>query len=80
MDFLDEQLTAAVNGAAGTGKTMIAVEKARRHAAAGERVLFLCFKCTIKRFSWKKIYARDLVSITPLLGLLQNCNTVKPNL
>ena len=44
LDFLDDdQKTAVINGAAGTGKTMLAVEKARRHSVAGEKVLFLCY-------------------------------------
>ncbi len=43
LDFLDEQETAVINGAAGTGKTMIAVEKARRHSMNGDAVLFLCY-------------------------------------
>ncbi len=43
LDFLEEQQTAVINGVAGTGKTMIAVEKARRHSLNGESVLFLCF-------------------------------------
>ena len=43
LNFLDEQPYAVINGAAGTGKTMIALEKARRHAENGDKVLFLCF-------------------------------------
>lgn len=43
LNFLEEQPFAVINGAAGTGKTMIALEKARRHAESGEKVLFLCF-------------------------------------
>lgn len=43
LDFLEEQDSAVINGAAGTGKTMLAVEKARRHSVAGEKVLFLCY-------------------------------------
>ena len=43
LDFLEEQDTAVINGAAGTGKTMLAVEKARRHSIDGDRVLFLCY-------------------------------------
>ena len=43
LDYLQEQPEAVISGAAGTGKTMIAVEKARRNSAAGEKVLFLCF-------------------------------------
>ena len=40
LNFLTEQRSAVINGAAGTGKTMIAVENAVRHAADGESVIF----------------------------------------
>lgn len=50
LDYLTEQRSAAVNGAAGTGKTMIAVEKARRHAANNERVLFLCYNAALNKW------------------------------
>lgn len=42
LDYLEEQRVAAIQGAAGTGKTMLAIEKARRLASSG-KVLFLCF-------------------------------------
>ena len=50
LNFLTEQKSAVINGAAGPGKTMIAVEKAVRHAADGERVLFLCYNSELKKF------------------------------
>ena len=43
LDFLEDQPTAVINGAAGTGKTMLAVEKARRNSIDEEPVLFLCY-------------------------------------
>ncbi len=79
LDFLDEQLTAAVNGAAGTGKTMIAVEKARRHAAAGERVLFLCFNVQLKDYL-EENYSGNLVDYYTIAGFAcKICNTAKPD-
>lgn len=42
LDFLQDQKTAVINGAAGTGKTLVAIEYARRKAST-DRVLFLCF-------------------------------------
>ncbi len=48
LNYLAFQRTAVINGAAGTGKTMIAVEKAKRHAYVGERVLFLCYNALLK--------------------------------
>lgn len=79
LDFLDEQLTAAVNGAAGTGKTMIAVEKARRHAAFGEKVLFLCFNAQLKDYL-ENNYAREFVSYYTIAGFAcKICNTARPD-
>ena len=79
LDFLDEQLTAAVNGAAGTGKTMIAVEKARRHAASGENVLFLCFNTQLKDYL-ENNYAREFVSYYTIAGFAcKICNTARPD-
>ena len=43
LEFLGEQPTAAIHGPAGTGKTLLAVEKARMLAAAGQKTLYLCF-------------------------------------
>ena len=56
LDYLTEQRTAVINGAAGTGKTMIAVEKAQRHARNGEKVLFLCFNEKLLR---GKLFSRQ---------------------
>ena len=50
LNFLVEQKTAAINGAAGTGKTMIACAKASSHAKDGEKVLFLCFNAQLREF------------------------------
>lgn len=47
LDYLEEQPTAAIQGSAGTGKTMLALEKAKRLSASG-RVLFLCFNKHLK--------------------------------
>lgn len=50
LDYLEMQRSAVINGAAGTGKTMIAIEKARRHSVSGETVLFLCFNAKLKEY------------------------------
>ena len=43
LDLLAAHPRAAIEGGAGTGKTVLAAEKARRMAATGARVLLLCF-------------------------------------
>jgi superfamily I DNA/RNA helicase len=43
LDFLNRQRRAAICGCAGSGKTLVAVEKATRLAKGGLRTLFTCF-------------------------------------
>lgn len=50
LDFLDEQDSVVINGAAGTGKTLVAIEKAKRLASLKENVLFLCYNSELKDY------------------------------
>lgn len=43
LDYISEQRFATIQGVAGTGKTLIAKEAARRFGVEGRKVLFLCF-------------------------------------
>lgn len=43
LDAMDANARVVFDGAAGTGKTLLAIESARRASAAGERALLLCF-------------------------------------
>lgn len=47
LDYLEEQEEAAIHGVAGTGKTVLAVQKALRLSETGN-VLFLCFNRFLK--------------------------------
>jgi len=47
LDYLDEQRKAVIQGSAGTGKTLLAVEKARR-LSEYDKVLFLCFNSFLR--------------------------------
>lgn len=43
LDYISEQRNATIQGVAGTGKTLIAKEAAKRFGKEGRKVLFLCF-------------------------------------
>ena len=75
LDYLVEQKSAVINGAAGTGKTMIAVEKATRHANNGEKVLFLCFNAFL-RDHLEKRYGNTNITYMTIDGFAcRICNT-----
>ena len=79
LDFLVEQKTAVINGLAGTGKTVIALEKAKRHAVQGEKVLFLCFNVKLKEHLSKSCVDENIDFYT-IAGLACNyCNTTTPD-
>ena len=79
LNFLDEQRTAVINGAAGTGKTLIAVEKARRHAENGENVLFLCFNVALKNHLEEKYGNHKISFMTIAAFSCQLCDTDEPD-
>ena len=58
LDYLEEQRVAAIQGATGTGKTWLAIEKAKRLADSG-KVLFLCFN------QFLRIFLQDLKNENP---------------
>jgi len=58
LDYLEEQRVAAIQGAAGTGKTMLAIEKAKRLAQSG-KVLFLCYN------QFLRVYLQNLKNESP---------------
>lgn len=79
LDYLEFQRNAVINGAAGTGKTMIAVEKARRHGTNNESVLFLCFNVKLKEYL-EKNYTYPNVKYYTMPGFAMSiCSTSLPD-
>lgn len=79
LNYLEEQRSAVINGAAGTGKTMIAVEKARRHSYKGEKVLFLCFNVKLKEYLEKTFAYENVDYYTIDKFACKLCHSFEPN-
>lgn len=75
LNYLEEQNNAVVNGLGGTGKTVMAVEKAKKHSNKGEQVLFLCYNKRLKEYL-KTTYPMDNVHYYTIDGFACFlCNT-----
>ena len=72
LDYLEFQDTAAIQGLGGTGKTVIAVEKAKRNAVDG-KTMFLCFNVSLKNALSEK-YANSGVDFYDLVSFRKYCS------
>ena len=51
LDMVQDNDRAIVRGGAGTGKTLLALELARKYAARNKRVLYLCFNSNMAKYA-----------------------------
>ncbi len=69
LDQLDANERIMITGSAGTGKTLLAVEKVRREARRGRRVIFICFNRLLARHVWQVLKGgpdRDRIQVCTL--------------
>lgn len=59
LDFIGDQNSVAIEGGAGTGKTFLAVEQAKRFSKIG-KVLFLCFNRFLNEHLANKCYCENV--------------------
>jgi hypothetical protein len=71
LDFLSNRRRAAIKGCAGSGKTMLALEKARQLADQGFEVLLTCFNYALANYLSQRVL--DGVSVFHFHGL---CRTM----
>jgi len=60
LDQLDDNPRCLIQGAAGTGKTLLAIEEAKKTAASGQRVALFCFNNFLG--DWMRRYFEDVPS------------------
>ena len=58
LDQLDDNCRCLIQGPAGTGKTLLAIEAVKRFAAQGERVALFCFNSNLA--DWLEDYFNDM--------------------
>jgi Nuclease-related domain len=69
IDFVEENPRVLFSGGAGTGKTFIAAEVARRHAAKGQRVLLTCESPVLAAYLRTRVQS-PLVDVRPVAGIV----------
>lgn len=78
LEFLAYQRFTVVEGAAGTGKTLIAVERAKRASANGDRVLFLCYNAELRDDVRDKLSECETVDVKTLSELAGDYGASSP--
>ena len=79
LNFIKDQKTVVINGAAGTGKTLIAIERAKQAACTG-KVLFLCFNSLLKEEIARRCSDVGEIDVNTIPGYAcKVCNSCEPN-
>jgi len=81
LDGLEDLPRCVIRGAAGTGKTLLALESARRAAWMGRRTLLLCFNKFLAEYLRKRLEeldAGDLVKAFPVHDYLEQLISASP--
>lgn len=63
LNLFDDKRRVGFQGAAGTGKTWLALKKAMRLSEEGKRILFLCFSTNLKEYLGRKLAGISSVTI-----------------
>lgn len=80
LDFITDQQSAVINGPAGSGKTLIAMERARRAAEDGQRVLFLCYNSPLQQELRNRLSDTSNIDVYTIAGFAcKICDTEKPH-
>lgn len=80
LEFLEEQPHAVISGAAGTGKTLLAMEKCRRLAENREPTLYLCFNRQLRQFLSLKFPSNSWLQVHTFHSLAASLLPPCPNL
>lgn len=73
LDILERHDRCLIEGVAGSGKTMLAMEKARRFALAGKRTLLVCYNITLANWLSQSLNSeeREFIDVYHFHGLCE---------
>lgn len=84
LEQLDDNERCLFQGPAGTGKTLIAIESARRSVIKGKRVMLTCYNALLGNWlstQLQDVYSENLLTVGSFLGyLMKICNISNENL
>lgn len=76
LNYIVDQQSAVINGPAGSGKTIIAIERSRQAARDGGRVLFLCYNALLQRELKNRLSDRGDIDVYTIAGFAcRECGT-----
>lgn len=82
LDLMEENERLLISGSAGTGKTVLAVEQARREVARGSKVLFVCFNRVLGEQLADQLHGLDGLTVGNyhqiVLGLVKQAGIDRP--
>jgi len=80
LDALETNARVIFPGPAGTGKTVLAIESARREARRGHRVLVVCFNNLLGKWMAEEVASEPLITCKTLHGYMLAVTGLDPNI
>ncbi|MBR5676915.1 MAG: NERD domain-containing protein [Paludibacteraceae bacterium] len=72
LEIIDENPKIVIQGSAGTGKTLLALQLVRNSAAKEKKVLYLCFNSNMSEYAMMSLDASDKVKVSTFHSLIMN--------
>lgn len=72
LDDVEMNKRAIIQGGAGTGKTILALELARKYAASNKCVLYLCYNSNMAEYAQASLNGRPNITVSTFHGLIMH--------